>query len=111
MRDIDLFQMALSLVPPWMVAAADFDAERKRLDIEIDFKAAAALLVPNAARPTVRYTTPSRRPGATWISSSIRPSCTPASPASTAPTVAFASSMYRGRGRDPALRSCSRRSP
>jgi transposase len=37
MRDIDLFQLALGLVPPWMVSAADFDAERKRLDIEIDF--------------------------------------------------------------------------
>jgi hypothetical protein len=28
----------LGLVPPWMVAAANFDAEKKRLDIEIDFK-------------------------------------------------------------------------
>lgn len=37
MRDTDLLQLALGLVPPWMVAAADFDAERKRLDIEIDF--------------------------------------------------------------------------
>ena len=38
MRDIDLFQLALGLVPPWMVAAADFDAKNRRLDIEIDFK-------------------------------------------------------------------------
>ena len=38
MRDIDLFQLALGLMPPWMVAAADFDAENRRLDIEIDFK-------------------------------------------------------------------------
>lgn len=38
MRDIDLFQLALALVPPWMVAIADFDVEKKRLDIEIDFK-------------------------------------------------------------------------
>lgn len=30
MRDIDLFQLALGLVP----VAADFDAEKKRLDIE-----------------------------------------------------------------------------
>ena len=33
MRDIDLFQLALGLVPPWMVADAKFDAENKRLDI------------------------------------------------------------------------------
>ena len=37
MRDTDLFQLALGLVPPWMVKAANFDAEKKRLDIEIDF--------------------------------------------------------------------------
>ena len=37
MRDTDLFQLALGLVPPWMVKAARFDAERKRLDLEIDF--------------------------------------------------------------------------
>ena len=37
MRDTDLFQLALGLVPPWMVKACAFDAERKRLDIEIDY--------------------------------------------------------------------------
>lgn len=37
MRDTDLFQLALGLVPPWMVAGTAFDAEAKRLDIHIDF--------------------------------------------------------------------------
>ena len=37
MRDTDLFQLALGLVPPWMVMACRFDAQKKRLDIEIDF--------------------------------------------------------------------------
>jgi hypothetical protein len=37
-RDIELFQLALELVPPWIVVAADFDAEKNRRDIEIDFK-------------------------------------------------------------------------
>ena len=37
MRDTDLFQLALGLVPPWMVKACAFDAEKRRLDIEIDF--------------------------------------------------------------------------
>ena len=37
MRDTDLFQLALGLVPPWMVKACAFDADKKRLDIEIDF--------------------------------------------------------------------------
>ena len=37
MRDTDLLQLALGLVPPWMVKAANFDAQARRLDIEIDF--------------------------------------------------------------------------
>ena len=41
MRDTDLFQLALGLVPPWLVKAAKFDADKKRLDLEIDFTTAA----------------------------------------------------------------------
>lgn len=37
MRDTDLFQMALGLVPPWVVARSEFDAAAKRLDIYVDF--------------------------------------------------------------------------
>lgn len=37
MRDTQLFQLALGLVPPWTVRACAFDADKKRLDIEIDF--------------------------------------------------------------------------
>ncbi len=37
MRDTDLLQLALGIMPPWLVDAATFDADKKRLDIEIDF--------------------------------------------------------------------------
>jgi transposase len=37
MRDTDLFQMALGLVPPWMVKKSAFDGTAKRLDIYLDF--------------------------------------------------------------------------
>ena len=37
MRDIDLFQMALGLIPPWFVDRCEFDADQKRLDIYLDF--------------------------------------------------------------------------
>ena len=37
MRDVDLFQLALGLVPPWLVKEAKFDVDNKRLDLEIDF--------------------------------------------------------------------------
>ena len=39
MRDNDLFQLALGITSPWFVASSGFDAEKKRLDIQIDFKA------------------------------------------------------------------------
>ena len=38
MRDNDLFQLALGITSPWFVAASDFDAAKKRLDIQLDFK-------------------------------------------------------------------------
>ena len=50
MRDIDLFQLALGLVPPWMVAAANFDAGEKRLDIEIDFKTGGRFACPECGK-------------------------------------------------------------
>jgi transposase len=50
MRDIDLFQLALGLVPPWMVADAKFDADKKRLDIEIDFKTGGRFACPECGR-------------------------------------------------------------
>jgi transposase len=37
MRDTELLQMALGLLPPWMVAGSTFDAAAKRLDIHLDF--------------------------------------------------------------------------
>jgi transposase len=49
MRDTDLFQLALGLVPPWMVKACKFDAAKKRLDIEIDFKTGGRFPCPHCA--------------------------------------------------------------
>jgi len=37
MRDIDLFQKALGLTPPWQVSASEFNLDEKRLDIRLDF--------------------------------------------------------------------------
>jgi transposase len=37
LRDTNLLQLALGLIPPWTVTRADFDPEAHRLDIEIDF--------------------------------------------------------------------------
>jgi len=50
MRDINLFQLALGLVPPWMVSDAKFDADKKRLDIEIDFKTGGRFPCPECGK-------------------------------------------------------------
>lgn len=50
MRDTDLFQLALGLVPPWQVKACAFDAGRKRLDIEIDFFRGGRFPCPHCAK-------------------------------------------------------------
>jgi transposase len=50
MRDVDLFQLALGLVPPWMVKAAKFDADKRRLDIEIDFARGGRFPCPQCAK-------------------------------------------------------------
>ena len=50
MRDTDLLQLALGLVPPWMVKAANFDAEARRLDIEIDFTKGGRFPCPHCAK-------------------------------------------------------------
>lgn len=51
MRDTDLFQLALGLVPPWLVRAANFDAEKKRLDIEIDFTRGGTFACSGCGKP------------------------------------------------------------
>jgi len=50
MRDTDLLQLALGLVPPWMVKTANFDAQARRLDIEIDFAKGGRFPCPHCAK-------------------------------------------------------------
>jgi transposase len=47
MRDTQLLQLALNINSPWFVATSDFDADKKRLDIEIDFKAGGRFPCPD----------------------------------------------------------------
>ena len=109
MRDIDQFQLALGLVPPWMVAAADFDAERKRVDIEIDFKTAAGSLsrVRQGRLPGARHRQEDLAafgflPAPAFLHARVaRIDC---------PNWGVASSMCRGHGPG-ASRSCSRPLP
>ncbi len=46
-KDIQLFQMALGLTLPWEVSSVDFDPERKRLDMNIDFSPGSSFACPD----------------------------------------------------------------
>jgi len=54
MRDIDLFQKALGLTPPWQVCSSDFDPEKKRLDIRIDFPRGSTFCCPECDRADLK---------------------------------------------------------
>ena len=47
MRNNDLFQLALGITSPWFVATSNFDAGKKRLDIQLDFKAGSRFACPD----------------------------------------------------------------
>lgn len=46
MQDTKLFEMALGLIPPWLVEASRFDVEGERLDITINFAAGGRFACP-----------------------------------------------------------------
>jgi transposase len=46
MAEIDLFQAALGLPEPWRVVGAEFSADRKRLDLYLDFPKGARFACP-----------------------------------------------------------------
>ena len=51
MRDTHLLQLALGVQSPWFVVASDFDLDKKRLDIKLDFKAGARFECPECKAP------------------------------------------------------------
>lgn len=50
MRDIDLFQQALGLTPPWRVVRSEFDPESKQLDLYLDFPRGSTFVCPECGR-------------------------------------------------------------
>ena len=50
MKDTELFQLALSLMPPWMVKDCTFDVSETRLDIRIDFERGGTFACPSCGR-------------------------------------------------------------
>ena len=51
MKDTDLFQMALSLLPPWLVESCTFDPKAKQLDIYLNFSRGGEFPCPECGRP------------------------------------------------------------
>ena len=50
MPDLDLFERALGLQPPWKVVEDMFDAGQKRLDVRIDFAKGSRFPCPECER-------------------------------------------------------------
>ena len=54
MRDTELFQMALGLIPPWQVESCKFDPERKRIDIMIHFRRGGTFTCPECGKEELK---------------------------------------------------------
>lgn len=50
MRDVDVFQQALGLTPPWQVEDCEFDPEAGRLDLHLDFPPGSEFACPVCGR-------------------------------------------------------------
>ena len=50
MRDVDIFQMALGLTPPWEVESCEFSPEKKRLDIRLSFPRGSVFVCPECGK-------------------------------------------------------------
>lgn len=50
MKDIELFQMAIGLTLPWKVISCEFNPDKKRLDIDIDFPRGSMFSCPECGR-------------------------------------------------------------
>jgi len=62
MRDVDVFQQALGLTPPWRVEAVEFDPEAGRLDLYLDFPPGSGFRCPVCEREGCRaYDTTEKR--------------------------------------------------
>jgi len=110
MRDIDLFQLALGLVPPWMVVDSKFDVDKKRLDIEIDFKTGGRFACPECGKADCPVHDTVKK---TWRHLNFfqhEAFLHARVVASIAPNSGCASSTCLGHGRDPPSRCCSKRS-
>ncbi len=63
MRDTDLFQLALGLLPPWLVKDCQFSVSEQRLDLYIDFAKGGSFTCADCGRQAARRTTPRSGPG------------------------------------------------
>ena len=50
MKDVDIFQMALGLTPPWEVESCEFSPEKKRLDIRLSFPRGSVFVCPECGK-------------------------------------------------------------
>jgi transposase len=61
MKDLDLFQSALGLESPWYFSFSSFDADKKRLDISIDFLPGSSFCCPDCGREGMKAYEPATK--------------------------------------------------
>ena len=54
MRDVDIFQMALGLTPPWEGKSCEFSTEKKRLDIRLSFPRGSVFVWPECGNGSLK---------------------------------------------------------
>ncbi|BBO67042.1 ISL3 family transposase ISMac21 [Desulfosarcina alkanivorans] len=63
MKDTELLQIALGLAPPWQVSAAEFDSDKERLDICLDFPKGSTFTCPTCGQIALKAYDPTEK---TW---------------------------------------------
>ena len=50
LKDVDIFQSALGLTPPWEGESCEFSSEKKRLDIRLSFPRGSVFVCPECGK-------------------------------------------------------------
>ena len=111
MRDTDLMQLALGLESPWRVKACTFDADARRLDIDIDFASGSRFPCPACSRAACPVHDTSMQKWRHLDCFQHQAFLHARTPRITCPDCGVSRSTCHGRGPAPASPSYSRRSP
>lgn len=107
MDEKQLFAMALGLSDPWYIERIEFNPEKRRLDLFLEFKKGARFLCPECGSgEPCRFMTPRNGRGVISIFSSTKRTSRRRFPGLPVPRTAFTRSTCPGREPAAASRFC-----